>query len=91
MILRRAVVVNGCRRVDEVIEETGLSRWVVARALEKLVAHRVVEQRDSFRLSDEAAEAGRPVTEYHPRGYPRGEGFSHLFHSHGRAAEDDLL
>lgn len=89
--VRRAVVVQGCRRVDEVVEETRLSRWVVERALEKLLAHKVVETRDGFRLPDEAEEAGRRAVEYHPRGYPRGEGFSHLFHSHGRAAEDELL
>jgi hypothetical protein len=87
--VRRAVVVQGCRRVDEIVEETGLSRWVVDRALEHLLAHRVIETRDSYRLDDVAAEAGRPVTEYHPASYPRGESFTHLFRR--QAIEDDLL
>jgi hypothetical protein len=89
-IVRQAVIVNGCRTSAEIVEEKGLSRWVVERALEKLVAAKVVEPRDSYRLSDEAEEAGRPVTEYHPKNYPRGEGFSPLFR-HSRAVEDDLL
>jgi hypothetical protein len=87
--VRRAVVVQGCRRVDEIVEETGLSRWVVDRALERLLAHRVVETRDSYRLADVAAEAGRPVTDYHPASYPRGESFTNLLGR--RAVEDDLL
>jgi hypothetical protein len=89
--VHRAVLVNGCRRVDELVEETGLSRWAVDRALEALVDEGALEARDSFLLADEAAEAGRRVTEYHPAGYPRGEGFSSLFHQHRRAVDDDLL
>jgi hypothetical protein len=77
--VRRAVLIQGCRRVDEVVEETRLSRWVVAHALKLLVRQRVLETRDTFLLGDEAEEAGRPVVEYHPRAYPRGEGFSRLF------------
>jgi hypothetical protein len=88
--VRRAVLIHGCRRVDEVVEQTRLSRWVAARALERLLDEGVLEARDSFLLDDEAAEAGRPVTEYHPKGYPRGEGFSSLFHHRG-AVDDDLL
>ena len=91
-VVRRAVMIHGCRSVEEVVEETQLSRWIVDRALRRLVAHRVVETRDRYLLADEAAEAGRPVTEYHPSAYPRGEGFSRLFRT-GRAApeaEDDL-
>jgi hypothetical protein len=87
--VRRAVVVQGCRRVDEIDEQTHLSRWVIDRALERLLAAKVVETRDSYRLADEAAEPGRPVVEYHPKGYPRGESFTNFFHS--RAVEDDLL
>lgn len=88
-VVRRAVVVQGCRRVDEIVEQTRLSRWVVDRALEKLLAANVVEQRDGYRLSDEAAEAGRPAVEYHPKGYPRGESFGRLFRN--QAVEDELL
>jgi hypothetical protein len=77
--VRHAVLVQGCRRVEEVIEETRLSRWVVAHALKLLVRQRVLEERDAFRLGEEAEAAGRPVVEYHPRAYPRGEGFSRLF------------
>jgi hypothetical protein len=88
--VRRAVLLRGCRRVDEVIEETGLSRWSADRALEALVDEGALETRDSYTLDDEAAEAGRPVTEYHPKAYPRGEGFSSLFH-HRAAVDDDLL
>jgi hypothetical protein len=87
--VRRAVVVQGCRRVDEVVEETQLSRWAVERALERLLAHKVVEARGSYRLSDEAAEAGRPAVEYHPRGYPRGESFSSFFRR--QDVEDGVL
>jgi hypothetical protein len=88
--VRRAVVVQGCRSVDEVIEETRLSRWAVGRALERLVEHKVVETRDRYLLADEAAEAGRPVVEYHPATYPRGEGFSRLFRADPNAEEGDL-
>jgi hypothetical protein len=87
--VRRAVLIGGCRSIDEVIEETGLSRWTVDRALQRLLKHKVVETRERFLLTDEANEAGRPVTEYHPSSYPRGEGFSPLFQS--REVEDDLL
>jgi hypothetical protein len=87
--VRRAVLIHGCRRVDEVVEDTHLSRWSVDRALEALLDEGVLETRDSYELSDEAAEAGRRVTEYHPKGYPRGEGFSSLFHR--GAVDDDLL
>lgn len=86
--VRRAVEVEGCRTSAETVEETGLSRWVVERALEKLVADGVLEPRDSFRLEDAAEEPGRPATEYHPVDSPRGEVFSHLLR---RAVDDDLL
>jgi hypothetical protein len=88
--VRRAVLLHGCRRVDEVVEDTRLSRWAADRALEALVDEGALEARDSYTLDDEAAEAGRPVTEYHPKGYPRGEGFSSLF-QHRAAVDDDLL
>lgn len=87
--VRRAVVVQGCRRVDEIVEQTQLSRWPVHRALEKLLAAKVVETRDGYRLADEAEEAGRPAVEYHPKGYPRGESFTTFFRNPG--AEDELL
>lgn len=77
--VRRAVLIHGCRRVDEVIEETRLSRWVVAHSLKLLVRQRVLETRDAFTLGEEAEEAGRPVVEYHPRAYPRGDGFRRFF------------
>lgn len=77
--VRHAVLIQGCRRVEEVVEETRLSRWVVAHALKLLVRQRVLETRDAFRLGEEAEEAGRPVVEYHPRAYPRGDGFRRLF------------
>jgi hypothetical protein len=85
--VRHAVLIQGCRQVDEVVEETRLSRWVVAHVLQLLLRQGVVETRDAFRLGDAAEEAGRPVVEYHPRAYPRGEGFSRLF----RRADDDEL
>ena len=78
-VVRRAVLIQGCRRVEEVVEETRLSRGVVAYALKLLVRQRVLEERDAFRLGEEAEAAGRPVVEYHPRAYPRGEGFTRLF------------
>lgn len=87
--VRRAVFVQGCRRVDEIVEEAGLSRAVVDRALERLLAAGAVEGRGRFRLADEAQEAGRPVVEYHPKGYPSGDDFTRLYRR--RAVEDDLL
>lgn len=78
--VRRAVLIHGCRRVEEVVEEAGLSRWAVDHALAELVAAGELEPRDAFRLGEETEEAGRPVVEYHPRAYPRGEGFRRLFH-----------
>jgi predicted ArsR family transcriptional regulator len=72
-IVRQAVEVHGCRTSAETVEETGLSRWAVERALEKLVADRILETRDGFRLADAAEEPGRPATEYHPIDTPRGE------------------
>lgn len=86
--VRRAILIEGCRGVEETMEETGLSRWVVGRALEKLVGEGVLETRDRFCLPDEAGEPGRPVTEYHPTDTPRGEVFTHLLR---RAGDDDLL
>jgi hypothetical protein len=77
--VRRAVLIQGCRRVEEVVEETRLSRWVVDHALKLLLRQRVLETRDAFRLGDEAEEAGRPVVEYHPKAYPRGDGFRRFF------------
>lgn len=88
-VVRRAVLVNGCRSADEVVEETNLSRWTVDRALEKLVADNILETRDGFRLADEAEGPGRPVTQYHPKDTPRGEDFTHLLHR--SAVDDDLL
>jgi hypothetical protein len=84
----RAVVIHGCRRIDEVVDETHLSRWAVDKALEALLAENVLETRDSYRHAEEAEEPGRPVTEYHPKDSPRGEDFTHLLR---RAVDDDLL
>ena len=86
--VRRAVEVEGCRRVDEVVEDTRLSRWAVDRALETLLAEGVLETRNSYRHAEEAVEPGRPVTEYHPKDSPRGEDFTRLLR---RAVDDDLL
>lgn len=86
--VRRAVLVNGCRSAEEVVDDSGLSRWTVDRALEKLLADRVVETRDRFCLEDEAGEPGRPVTEYHPVDTPRGEVFTHIL---DRSRDDHLL
>ena len=77
--VRRAVLIHGCRRVDEIVEETRLSRWAVEQALKLLVERGEVEPRDAFRLGDEVEEVGRPATEYHPRAYPRGDGFRPFF------------
>jgi hypothetical protein len=89
--VRRAVLVKGCRRVDEIVEEERLSRWVVDHALERLVEDGELETRDAFRLGDEAEETGRPVVEYHPRAYPRGEGFTRLFGRRDSADESPSL
>lgn len=86
--VRRAVVVQGCRSAEEVVEETGLSRWAVDRGLEKLVSDGVLETRDRFCLEEEAGEPGRPVTEYHPTDTPRGEIFTHIL---DRSRDDHLL
>lgn len=86
--VRHAVVVNGCRSAEEVVDDTELSRWTVDRALEKLLGDGVVETRDRFCLPEEAGEPGRPVTEYHPVGTPRGEVFTHIL---DRSRDDHLL
>lgn len=86
--VRRAVLVNGCRSAEEVIDDSGLSRWTVDRALEKLLADRVVETRDRFCLEDEAGEPGRPIIEYHPVDTPRGEVFTYIL---DRSRDDHLL
>lgn len=88
LVVRRAIDVGGCRTSAEIVEDTGLSRWVVERALERLVDSKVVETRDSFRLEDASEEPGRPPTEYHPVDSPRGELFTHILY---RAVDDDLL
>lgn len=86
--VRQAVLVHGCRRVDEVVEETRLSRWAVDRALEILLAEKVLETRNSYRHAEEAEGPGRPVTEYHPKDSPRGEDFTYIL---DRSRDDDLL
>jgi hypothetical protein len=86
--VRRAVLIHGCRRVDEIVDETKLSRWAVDNALRVLLAEQVLETRDSYRHAEEAEEPGRPVTEYHPKDSPRGEDFTRLLR---RAVDDDLL
>ena len=86
--VRRAVLIQGCRSADEVIDDTGLSRKAVDRALEKLVADKVLETRDRYLLKDEASKPGRPVTEYHPADTPRGEVFTHIL---DRSRDDHLL
>jgi predicted transcriptional regulator len=87
-VVRKVVLVGGCRSVEEVVEDTQLTQWTVRRALEKLTAEGVLETRNKFLLSDEAEEPGRSVTEYHPIDTPRGEVFSHILR---RAVDDDLL
>lgn len=77
--VRLAVLIHGCRRVEEAVEETHLSRWAVDHALAELVDAGELETRDAFRLGDESEEAGRPAVEYHPRAYPRGDGFRRFF------------
>lgn len=89
--VRRAVLVHGCRRVEEVVEETRLSRWAVDHALAELVSSGVLEPRDAFTLGDESEGAGRPVVEYHPKAYPRGEGFSRLFRRPDSGEESPAL
>lgn len=86
--VRRAVLIHGCRRVDEIVDETKLSRWAVDNALDVLLAEKVLETRAAYRHAEEAEEPGRPVTEYHPKDSPRGEDFTHLLR---RAVDDDLL
>jgi L-alanine-DL-glutamate epimerase-like enolase superfamily enzyme len=85
--VRRAVLIQGCRRVEEVVEETRLSRWAVDNALRALLEARELETRDAYRLGDEAEEAGRFVTEYHPTAYPRGDGFRRFFRRDEDGAE----
>lgn len=86
--VRRAIDVNGCRLVDEIMEDAQLSRWATNRALQKLLAEKAIETRDGFLLDHDAEEPGRPPVEYHPAHYPRGEDFSHTLR---RAVDDDLL
>jgi hypothetical protein len=87
-VVRQAVLIHGCRRVDEIVEEVRLSRWAVGRALEILLAENVVETRNSYRHAEEAEEPGRPVTEYHPKDSPRGEDFTYIL---DRSRDDDVV
>jgi hypothetical protein len=87
--VRTAIFTHGCRTVDEIVEETRLSRYTVDRAVKLLVDEKAVEPRDSFLLDADAEEPGRPATEYHPTDSPRGEVFSYILHR--RAVDDDLL
>lgn len=88
-VVRMAIFTHGCRTVDEMVDETRLSRWAVDRVVKKLVDEGVIETRDSYLLDADADEPGRPPVEYHPTNSPRGEVFTHILHR--RAAEDDLL
>jgi len=87
--VERAIVVSGCRLVDEIEEDAKLSRWAVDRALKHLLAGRVIETRDSYRLEADAEESGRPPVEYHPVGYLHGEGSTRLLRR--RAGDSSLL
>lgn len=91
--VRKTINEGGARTVDEIMEDTHLSRWAVDRALEKLVADNEVEPRDKYLLKDEAEESGRRPVEYHPTDTPSGEVFAALFPSRPvrRAVDDDLL
>jgi predicted transcriptional regulator len=86
--VRAAIVTHGCRTVDEIVDETRLSRYTADRAVRRLIEEKAVEPRDSFLLDADADEPGRPATEYHPTDTPRGEVFSHILR---RAVDDDLL
>jgi predicted ArsR family transcriptional regulator len=88
-VVRAAIFTHGCRTVDEMVDETKLSRWAVDRVLKRLVDERAIETRDSYFLEVDSDEPGRPPVEYHPTDSPRGEVFSHILHR--RAADDDLL
>ena len=87
--VRTAIFTHGCRTADEIVDETGLSRWAVDRVLRRLIDEAAIETRDSYLLEVDSEEPGRPPVEYHPTDSPRGEVFSHILHR--RAAEDDLL
>ncbi len=87
--VRTAIFTHGCRGVDEIVDETHLSRWAVDRVLKRLVEEGAVETRDAYLLEVDADEPGRPPVEYHPTDSPRGEVFTHILHR--RAADDDLL
>ncbi len=86
--VRKAIEVGGCCFIDEIIDDTGLSRWKVDRAVEKLLADKVIESRTPFLLDEDAEEPGRRSIQYHPVGSPRGEDFSHTLRRH---VEDNLL
>lgn len=87
-LVRTAIFVNGCRTVDDVMDDTNLSRFAVDRAVARLVEEKAVEPRDRFILDADAEEPGRPATEYHPTDSPRGEVFTHIL---DRSRDDDLL
>lgn len=87
-LVRQAIVENGCRTVEEIVEEKNLSRWVVDRALQRLLADKVIETRPGYSHEVDDGEPGRPVTEYHPADDPTGQDFTDRLHS---AAEDSLL
>lgn len=86
--VRRAIEVHGCRLVEEITEDTGLSRWVVDRAILRLLAEGVIVPRDKFLLDGDADEPGRPPTEYHPADDPTGQDFTARLYD---SADDSLL
>jgi predicted transcriptional regulator len=87
-LVRTAIFVNGCRTVDDIVDDTNLSRFSVDRAVARLVTEKAVEPRDRFTLNADAEEPGRPATEYHPTDTPRGEIFTHIL---DRSRDDNLL
>lgn len=81
--VRHSVLVQGCREIVEIIEETRLSRFAVERALARLVSNRIVEVRNRYEhiVEDEEGGAGAPPAEYHPCDTPAGDSFFALRHA----------
>lgn len=68
-----AIDVQGCRNLEEIMEETSLTRWVLEYILRDLVMCDLVEMREEpacRRIGD-----GKPRMEFHPRHTPPGSNF----------------
>lgn len=63
----RAICEQGCRTMEEICEDTLLTRRVVQPILDELVGHDLVFITEKYTHAGDQTEGGRPELEYHPR------------------------